>query len=596
MMRIRSKKLLAVIAAAAMIVGLTPVMALAKAPVPVSYVTVNGNNVFKPADPTQAAKDFNVVSGEVLYILSNDAVISTGGQTETQITEIHLTENATRATIDNLVLGTGRLDFSTSEKESGENSWLLQVKGNNVITYKNQGDDAIYTTGDLEIAGVDAGASLTIHADLNDYSIYTSYGDVTIRDLASLAITNGDIFSIALTLEDIADLALDGRVRTVDALTIKGNVNGYIHNPYDNGVSGAFVQGEMYYSMENGTGFFAALDSGSSVQFTGTAANTSAITSRPGIYLTNTQITEPAGGVVGTAYVEDEDEDMFAILDSQGNQAPEVTLTGGKAASKKDDTTSYEVKPSNTNTTTTAPAGTTTPANTTTVTNTTNTTAPELNAEDHSAYFFGFDDGEFKADENLTRGQAASLLTHLTKGWTTEGMTSAYTDLADKWYAPYVNFLSTKGILDGQKTETFRGDDAITRAEFCDMAVRYFKWTGAAEDTFTDVDEKTPYYDSILAATAMKFVSGDGNGLFRPNDPITRQEAASMLNRVLSRKADQAYITAHMTEVKTFPDVTVYDEAAKTGDWGYWDILEAANGHDYTRTDAAAAEVWTALK
>ena len=70
----------------------------------------------------------------------------------------------------------------------------------------------------------------------------------------------------------------------------------------------------------------------------------------------------------------------------------------------------------------------------------------------------------------------------------------------------------------------------------------------------------------------MGWLRGDPDGLFRPADPVTRAEGVVILNRVLGHRADRAYITVHLAELRTFADV---DPAH----WAWYDILEAANSH-----------------
>ncbi len=73
----------------------------------------------------------------------------------------------------------------------------------------------------------------------------------------------------------------------------------------------------------------------------------------------------------------------------------------------------------------------------------------------------------------------------------------------------------------------------ITRQEFCKLAVMtYMAKTGNtvkenAESPFTDISD-----NYVTAAYELKIAAGKGNGKFAPNDSITRQEAAVMLNNL----------------------------------------------------------------
>ncbi len=80
------------------------------------------------------------------------------------------------------------------------------------------------------------------------------------------------------------------------------------------------------------------------------------------------------------------------------------------------------------------------------------------------------------------------------------------------------------------------------------------------------------------------FLSGYTYGTFRPDQPITRAETMSMINRMLGRSIDADGL--HV-DAKQWTDNT-------EDKWYYYAVLEATNGHDYER--ATNAESWTVIK
>jgi len=104
------------------------------------------------------------------------------------------------------------------------------------------------------------------------------------------------------------------------------------------------------------------------------------------------------------------------------------------------------------------------------------------------------------------------------------------------------------------------------------MLVRFAKATSGS-DNYSDVDKSFWAYDSINTATAYGWITGS-DGLFRPNDSITRAEVAAIMNRVLGRVPDQFFINSDKTSLKTFPDLS------KT-EWYYYDMIDATNGHAF---------------
>ena len=113
--------------------------------------------------------------------------------------------------------------------------------------------------------------------------------------------------------------------------------------------------------------------------------------------------------------------------------------------------------------------------------------------------------------------------------------------------------------------ETLQGDwqRPITRAEFCALANALVHARGGSfgqpkENPFTDTENP-----DVLALYAAGVVSGKGDGLFAPDDTLTRQEAATMLFR-LSGKAG-AGIPAAWPEQQG--EALGYADTALIADW-----------------------------
>ena len=104
----------------------------------------------------------------------------------------------------------------------------------------------------------------------------------------------------------------------------------------------------------------------------------------------------------------------------------------------------------------------------------------------------------------------------------------------------------------------------------------------AAFKDVKDIDET--YAEAVEVLTGMKVFKGYEDGSFLPKNAITRAEVAAVTCRLLERSADQSYIRSHLKELRTFSDVT-------ESHWAYWYAMEAANGHDYTKS--GGSENWS---
>lgn len=224
---------------------------------------------------------------------------------------------------------------------------------------------------------------------------------------------------------------------------------------------------------------------------------------------------------------------------------------------------------------TTTPAAVT-PSTPSSGTPSTTTKTTILNKKDHYAFMQGYPDGSFRAQGNMTRAEAVVMFSRLlTKQMDID--TSYFTPYADiavnDWYSNAIGYMYSRGFLSELGKTFFRPNQAITRAEFAILATAFEDLpTGGA--VFADVPADHPAAAAIAAATERGWLKGYPNGSFKPDQPMTRAEIVSVTCRVLERSADQTYIAEHLDEIQTFNDLT--------GDfWAYYDIIEAANGHDY---------------
>jgi len=89
------------------------------------------------------------------------------------------------------------------------------------------------------------------------------------------------------------------------------------------------------------------------------------------------------------------------------------------------------------------------------------------------------------------------------------------------------------GLLRGFDDGSLRPDSLISRAEFVALVNRLYGFTVQAEVRLTDVAPHHWYAGEVAKALAAGFVKGYADGTFRPNQPITRQEAAVIVASLL---------------------------------------------------------------
>ena len=186
----------------------------------------------------------------------------------------------------------------------------------------------------------------------------------------------------------------------------------------------------------------------------------------------------------------------------------------------------------------------------------------DLNKDDHYQYLIGYPDGTFAPNRGMTRAEVATMFTRLLKDRPVKGQTYAagLSDIyAGDWYANTVGYAVQKGIVSGYPDGTFKPNQPITRAEFSSIASRFADLTEEKDLTFSDLDASHWGYKAIRLAASNGWISGYPDNTFRPEQAITRAEVTSITNRMLNRYADLDWINAHNDAVIHFSDVSAGD-------------------------------------
>lgn len=214
-----------------------------------------------------------------------------------------------------------------------------------------------------------------------------------------------------------------------------------------------------------------------------------------------------------------------------------------------------------------------------------NRKAAELNRTDHFAFLVGYTDGTFGPERNMTRAEVTTMFARLLTEQIEADKTysNTFSDVPKGyWAANYIGYMQQFGVITGYSDGSFRPDAPVTRAEFAAIASRFEKLTEGSK-SFTDVPDTYWAARYINFAATRGWVTGYSDGTFKPENPITRAEVAAVTCRLLERSADQSYIRSHLNELRTFADMT-------ESHWAYWYAMEAANGHDYTKS--GGSENW----
>ncbi len=135
-----------------------------------------------------------------------------------------------------------------------------------------------------------------------------------------------------------------------------------------------------------------------------------------------------------------------------------------------------------------------------------------------------------------------------------------YADMPDDWSRESLEWAAERGIITGDGGYIYP-DSNITRAQLAAMLTRTFGFSVTGTGGFSDVSETDWFAPYVAAATEYGFMNGS-DGMFRPNDTITRQEAITAIARAFSIAPSQSTLEG-------------YADADETADWakGYFAAL-----------------------
>ena len=109
----------------------------------------------------------------------------------------------------------------------------------------------------------------------------------------------------------------------------------------------------------------------------------------------------------------------------------------------------------------------------------------------------------------------------------------SFSDMSGHWAEYSVKALASNGMINGVGNGEFKPDAEMTRAEFVKLVIEMFrldpsKYKGA----YADIDGSEWYAEDIQTAKDIGLIAAPltVGGRFRPNEPITREDAAVILN------------------------------------------------------------------
>lgn len=150
----------------------------------------------------------------------------------------------------------------------------------------------------------------------------------------------------------------------------------------------------------------------------------------------------------------------------------------------------------------------------------------------------GTSERSFSPKQSISRAEFVTVLDRLLGLEPVPTPVSPYTDVPMKaWYYGWIQAAVQLGLADGVSASLFAPAKAVTRQEAAVLLTRALKKQGhnaGVKLSFGDDSRIADWASSSVAAmNALGLMKGDDKGNFRPGDPISRQETAVMIHRVL---------------------------------------------------------------
>ena len=115
-----------------------------------------------------------------------------------------------------------------------------------------------------------------------------------------------------------------------------------------------------------------------------------------------------------------------------------------------------------------------------------------------------------------------------------EEWVNPFTDIRESdWFYADVSYACRKKWMNGVGGGLFDPQASLTRGTFVTVLYRFALWPETHGNTFRDVPAGIWYEEPVAWASECGIVNGIGDGLFGPNNSITREQMATMVYRFM---------------------------------------------------------------
>lgn len=144
----------------------------------------------------------------------------------------------------------------------------------------------------------------------------------------------------------------------------------------------------------------------------------------------------------------------------------------------------------------------------------------------------GFQDGTFKPEQNITRGQVAKIITGVLGLDTSNVSNPNFKDIpTNHVYFGAIAALKEKGIINGYEDGTFRQDEFIQRNHVAKIVANAFNLKASNTNSLPFTDVRADYKEAIAALYENNVTTGKTATLFDGSSNVTRGQLAAFITR-----------------------------------------------------------------
>jgi len=149
----------------------------------------------------------------------------------------------------------------------------------------------------------------------------------------------------------------------------------------------------------------------------------------------------------------------------------------------------------------------------------------------------GKTDTEFRPGDNITREEFAKIAVFASCNVKSKNTGSFSDVVSGSWYEPYVETAAAEKLVSGMGNGTFGVGVFVTRQDAAVILDRILTNKGiSTEGTGKDFADKSNIADyakdAVSRLSAAGYIGGDANGNFNPTAPITRAEVCAIIDRM----------------------------------------------------------------